>query len=154
MLADLCQHPGIALTDPFAPLGQVYIDPASCTGCAQCAQTCPTDALRLEKGMDHLQWTFDMGRCVACEECLRACPESGRGAIQMTRMVDLERLKCGQTKLHEVEILRCVRCRQPIATASLLDGIESRLGEEKAALMSYLRQYCPACRQAFMSARE
>ncbi|MFN3928071.1 MAG: 4Fe-4S binding protein [Thermoflexus sp.] len=152
MLAELCQHPGLTLTDPFAPLGQVCIDPASCTGCTQCAQACPTMAIRLEEETDRLHWTFDMGRCVGCGECLRACPESGRGAIRVIRMVDLELLNGGRVKLHETEILRCVRCRQPIAAAPLLDWIESRLGEENAALLSYLRRYCPTCRQAFMSA--
>ncbi|WP_376792668.1 4Fe-4S binding protein [Thermoflexus sp.] len=152
MLAELCQHPELTLTDPFAPLGQVDIDPASCTGCAQCARACPTEAIRLEEETDRLQWTFDMGRCVACEECVRVCPESDRGAIRVIRVVDLERLNGGRTKLHEAKVLRCARCHQPIAAAPLLDWIESRLGKENAALLSYLRQYCPACRQAFMNA--
>ena len=38
-------------------------------GCAQCAEVCPTDAIRLEP-----RPAIDLGRCLFCAECAAACP--------------------------------------------------------------------------------
>ena len=43
----------------------MYVDETRCTGCGECVEVCPTDAMRL-------------ANCTECEVCLGACPE---GAI-------------------------------------------------------------------------
>jgi Ni,Fe-hydrogenase III small subunit/formate hydrogenlyase subunit 6/NADH:ubiquinone oxidoreductase subunit I len=58
--------------------GLPVIDEAKCpAGCAECAEACPTDAIRING-----QVRIDMGRCLFCTDCLEACPE---GAIDYTR---------------------------------------------------------------------
>lgn len=151
LLAEACRCTELSLTDPFSPLGQVYIDPDVCTGCARCAQICPTGALGLEEEALRQRWTFDAVRCVACEECLLTCPERARDAIRIARGVDLQRWHRGRVSIHETEIMRCIRCGQPIATTTMLNWIESRLGEENPMLIRYLKQYCATCRQALAS---
>ena len=58
--------------------GKPVIDAAKCpAGCRECADVCPTDAIRVEQGKVNL----DLGKCLFCPECERACPE---GAIRFT----------------------------------------------------------------------
>jgi len=58
--------------------GLPRIDPTKCPdGCRECAEHCPTDAIRVDDG----NVAVDLGRCLFCPECERACPE---GAIEFT----------------------------------------------------------------------
>ena len=52
------------------------VDPAICTGCEDCIETCPTECTTLvdEKAV------VDPEECTDCEACVDACPE---GAIKM-----------------------------------------------------------------------
>ncbi len=59
--------------------GLPAIDQAKCrTGCQQCIEACPTDAL----AADAQGVRLDLGRCLFCTECRDACPD---GAIEFTR---------------------------------------------------------------------
>ena len=49
----------------------MYVDETRCTGCGECVEVCPTDAIRLERGMA----VIDQAECTECEVCLEACPE-------------------------------------------------------------------------------
>jgi ferredoxin len=148
-LGEVRQRVAWRLTSPFAPLGRIELDPQACTGCARCAQACPTGALIREEEADLIRLVFDPARCVACAQCLTVCPEQANGAIQMAREVDLPGLRRGQVVLREFPVARCLACGRPIATRSVLDRIEALLGIEDAALARYLRQYCADCRHAF-----
>jgi len=74
--------------------GLPRIDPTKCPdGCRECADHCPTDAIRVDAG----NVAVDLGRCLFCPECERACPE---GAIEFTSDYRLaartrEDLSCG-----------------------------------------------------------
>lgn len=52
----------------------MYVDETRCTGCGECVEVCPTDAIRLERSVA----VVDQAECTECEVCLGACPE---GAI-------------------------------------------------------------------------
>jgi Ni,Fe-hydrogenase III small subunit/Pyruvate/2-oxoacid:ferredoxin oxidoreductase delta subunit len=59
--------------------GLPVLDAGKCPeGCAECAETCPTDAI--QGGNHYLQ--LDLGRCLFCTECTSACPA---GAIEFTQ---------------------------------------------------------------------
>lgn len=45
------------------------IEGGDCSGCRECADACPTNAIEL----DPLR--IDLGKCVFCTECVAACPE-------------------------------------------------------------------------------
>ncbi len=63
------------LPDRFRGLPSV--DLAKCpSGCAECVEACPTDAIRIGDGVQ-----IDLGRCLFCTACMDACPE---GAIQFS----------------------------------------------------------------------
>lgn len=60
--------PPPALPERFR--GHPVIASASCeNGCAQCADACPTGAIRLEPEL-----AVDLGKCLFCSECSSACP--------------------------------------------------------------------------------
>lgn len=69
-------------TPPVLPdrfRGGPALDASQCPdGCRECAEVCPTDALKTDR--DGL--ALDMGRCLFCRECMEACPH---GAITLTQ---------------------------------------------------------------------
>lgn len=47
-------------------------DLSRCTGCSVCAEACPVDAIKMEKGIP----ITDYGTCINCLCCNESCPES------------------------------------------------------------------------------
>jgi Ni,Fe-hydrogenase III small subunit/formate hydrogenlyase subunit 6/NADH:ubiquinone oxidoreductase subunit I len=85
LLARLHQgHRTIAYPAKVPPLAERFrglpvLDGSRCPdGCRQCAEACPTDALRA----DGVGLKLDLGRCLFCTDCVQACPA---GAIQYTQ---------------------------------------------------------------------
>jgi len=48
----------------------IKVDERKCIGCTHCMKVCPTEAIRIKKGVA----TINDKRCVDCGNCLRACP--------------------------------------------------------------------------------
>ena len=50
----------------------IYIDPNACTGCEECADVCPADAIEGKSGFIHM---IDEFECTKCGKCIAACEE-------------------------------------------------------------------------------
>ena len=57
---------------------RIYINPQTCTGCEECADVCPEDAIMGKRRYIHMIDEFD---CTKCGKCIDACDEN---AIIMT----------------------------------------------------------------------
>lgn len=54
----------------------VYLDASKCTGCTTCIKHCPTEAIRVKKGLA----VINPKRCIDCGECIRICPHQAKKA--------------------------------------------------------------------------
>ena len=60
----------------------IYIDPNTCTGCEDCTDVCPVDAIEGKSGFIHM---IDEFECTKCGKCIAACEEEA--IIQTTGRV-------------------------------------------------------------------
>lgn len=127
-------------------VGVATIDAGACTLCAQCAQTCPTDAIQAAYEGETVSLSFDAASCTNCSQCTIACPEIARGAISIAAKVDTDLLRAGRQTLNEGVVLVCESCGKPIAPASMMDRIGDLLGDGFTDTMSYLSSRCIDCR--------
>lgn len=135
-----------SVVHPGSSVGAVSIDPATCTVCAQCAQTCPTDAISAAYEGETVSLTFDAALCTNCSQCTIACPELDRGAITVVGLADAELLRAGRHTIHEGIVVVCETCGKPIAPTSMMDRIGELLGEDFKDTMSYVTRRCLNCR--------
>jgi ferredoxin len=134
----------LLFTHPDSPLGLVEIDPTTCTGCAACADACPTGALVGGDEAGRRSITFDASRCVACGLCVRRCPEVEQGAIEIGPVVDVRRLREGRRRLFESDLVTCRSCGGPLAPASMLARIGGLIDDEQ--IMAVVGGSCSSCR--------
>lgn len=53
--------------------GRVVVDRRKCQeGCRECAEACPTEAIKLDAAGN---FKVDLGRCLFCSDCADACPQ-------------------------------------------------------------------------------
>ena len=136
----------LSIDHPGSSLGIVTIDPDACTLCAQCAQTCPTDAIQAHYEGEAVSLSFDAASCTNCRQCTIACPEIRRGAISVAGGVHIDLLSSGRRTLNEGIVLVCESCGKPIAPTAMMDRISSLLGDEHAQAIDYLNRRCLDCR--------
>ncbi len=77
-----------------------HVDPQLCTGCNQCPQDCPWDAITMVPRTDDrptLVALVDASRCVSCGICAGSCPPMGVGPPGRTGRDQLTRLWEGET---------------------------------------------------------
>jgi Ni,Fe-hydrogenase III small subunit/formate hydrogenlyase subunit 6/NADH:ubiquinone oxidoreductase subunit I len=81
-------YPDQAPTLPERFRGLPVLDASKCpTGCRECAESCPTDAIIPQEQTLQL----DLGRCLFCTECLQACPEGAIAYTQEYRLATRQR---------------------------------------------------------------
>ena len=109
--------------------GLPVLDPAQCSsGCRDCIDACPTDALaRDERGL-----RLDLGRCLFCVECADACPD---GAITFSRDYQLA------TRTRDDLLLR----GQALRLAQSLDVTSRRLFGRSLKLRQVSAGGCNGC---------
>jgi Ni,Fe-hydrogenase III small subunit/NAD-dependent dihydropyrimidine dehydrogenase PreA subunit len=70
-----------------ASFGFPVIDFSRCTACDECAQSCPTGAIRTAASApDRRTVTMSYDACIQCRECVAACPEQ---AVSVSHDVDV-----------------------------------------------------------------
>src|SRR5258708_40158806 len=84
-----------AMPDRFR--GRPVIEREKCpVGCRDCADACPTDAIKI----DNQGLRLDLGRCLFCTDCVEACPEQAIRYTQEFRLAANRReglVMAGQT---------------------------------------------------------
>jgi NAD-dependent dihydropyrimidine dehydrogenase PreA subunit len=75
------------------------IDSAKCNGCAACASSCPTGALKIEKRGDNLAYVCASYACVGCGLCRDVCFPK---AVTLSRVEDPTQLLNGQSAVLHV----------------------------------------------------
>ncbi|USZ66907.1 hydrogenase iron-sulfur subunit [Halorussus salilacus] len=127
----------------------------ACNLTPTCSTLCPTDAIRRT---DDADLEFNHERCVNCGLCEEGCPET---AITMRDGLDLSLLpenRAGEdpawSRVHDGEMLECVRCGKPFASAGTATKIEAEVGDlvEGIAPASdhSIFEYCGDCRTALL----
>jgi ferredoxin len=127
----------------------------ACNLTPTCSTLCPTGAIRRT---DDADLEFNHERCVNCGLCEEGCPET---AITMHDGLDLSLLpenRSGEdpawSRVHEGEMMECVRCGKPFASVGTAEAVEAEVGDlvEGIAPASdhSIFEYCGDCRATLM----
>ncbi|MDR3710231.1 MAG: 4Fe-4S binding protein [Capsulimonadaceae bacterium] len=68
--------------------GLPMVTDARCSGCGDCAEACPTSAIRIGAAGEV---ALDRGRCIACDACTGTCSTGTLAADRRTRVAALRR---------------------------------------------------------------
>ena len=90
-----------------SPLGVVSFQATACTLCGACATACPTEAIRLEEGLDETVLRLAPSACTGCGRCAVACPER---ALAVRPGIDLGRLRRETVELVWAPVESCAGC--------------------------------------------
>ena len=123
----------------------------ACNLTPTCSTLCPTDAIRRT---DDADLEFNHERCVNCGLCETGCPET---AIEMHDGLELSLLpenRSGEdpawSRVHDGEMLECVRCGKPFASAGTAEAIEAEVGDLVEGIAPEsphsVFEYCGDCR--------
>ena len=140
------------LESPSAPLGEIDIDQARCSGCGCCVQACSSGALSMAAGQWRgLAFDFDPRACSACEACVRSCPE---GAVSLTRAVSSSILSGGRRVIAGAAAKdQCPLCGRATGASPVSQFVASRLAGSHPEVAARLRAqggcvYCVGTRVA------
>ncbi|MDB5059955.1 MAG: hypothetical protein JWO59_3427 [Chloroflexi bacterium] len=86
---------------PAALKGRPHLDPALCTGSAECVAVCPSAAIVLEPVDDaeRQEFRLDYGACVFCGRCAAVCES---GALTLSKDFALSTLRRDDLVLRQI----------------------------------------------------
>ena len=125
----------------------LYVNRARCTGCAVCADVCPTGAIRLDEKENVA--IIDQALCTECLVCLDECPS---GAIQRAKSSELVAMegKAVEGEVIEGEVMPAPASRLPAPARS-----PGRLAALAGAALTFVgNQLLPRVADALVSAVE
>jgi formate hydrogenlyase subunit 6/NADH:ubiquinone oxidoreductase subunit I len=70
------QYPFVKTLAPERLRGELFWDPAKCTGCQLCVKDCPADALELivlDKVNKRFVMRYNADKCIYCAQCVMNC---------------------------------------------------------------------------------
>ncbi|MGK2961255.1 MAG: cytochrome b N-terminal domain-containing protein [Gemmatimonadaceae bacterium] len=109
------------------PLAASVVDPRLCTGCNQCPQDCPWEAITMVERDDDrptLVALVDPARCVSCGICAGSCAPMGVGPPGRTGRDQLASLREELVTLRETQPVVAICCSQ--APVSHVDALRVR----------------------------
>ncbi len=71
----------------------IYVDVERCTGCENCLDICPTDAISMRNGTAFIEESL----CAACEVCLDVCPQNAILAVEVLEPVASKQIEAVPT---------------------------------------------------------
>ena len=117
----------------------------TCTGCAACAQNCPTQTLEANDKGNLRIFSYAHFQCICCGSCIGVCPE---GAAELRHEINAKRFlrQFFKREIRSVELEACERCGAYFAPESQIVKIGSTFEGD------YLK-CCPNCRKTNMAER-
>jgi NAD-dependent dihydropyrimidine dehydrogenase PreA subunit len=88
-----------------------YLD---CTGCGECIQYCPSDAILLQNNVA----TIDQERCDECMACIEACPQ-GAIIIEPTKQEEIKTVVISENTPEEISAQPPRTISNPLSTPIL-----------------------------------
>jgi len=89
----------------------LYIDRATCAGCAVCVEVCPTGAINLDENEGVS--TIDPGLCNECLACLDVCPTGAIRQVESPELVPVREGKVIEGEVIEGEVIPATASRLP-----------------------------------------
>ena len=127
--------------------GRPYFYEEDCTGCAACAQVCPTGAIefsdQVKGGIAKRTLTIHWDICIFCGLCQANCL-TGKG-IMLSREFDLATTENREAlrQAIEKELVLCECCSEPVAPYDQFVWVAARLGplcfSNSSLLLFYLK---------------
>jgi Ni,Fe-hydrogenase III small subunit/NAD-dependent dihydropyrimidine dehydrogenase PreA subunit len=88
-----------------ASFGFPVIDFSRCTACDECAQACPTGAIRTgTPAANRRTVTLSYDACIQCRECVSACPEEAIGVSHDVEVAAYRREQLAHTASFDVDL--------------------------------------------------
>jgi len=117
----------------------------TCTGCAACAQNCPTETLEANDRENLRIFSYAHFQCICCGSCVGVCPE---GAAELRHEINAKRFLqiLSKREIRSVELEACERCGAYFAP-------ESQMGKIGLVFDSDCLKCCPNCRKTKMGER-
>lgn len=112
---------------PGALIGQVSVNPDSCTLCMSCVSACPEGALL--DHLEHPQLSFIEKSCVQCSLCATTCPENAI-SLQARLATTIQRKQ--RVTLNESKPFYCIKCAKPFAAEKMMQTMLSKIGSHPA----------------------
>ena len=126
----------------------LYIDRATCAGCAVCVEACPTGAINLDENEGVS--TIDPGLCNECLACLDVCPTGAIRQVELPELVPAMGVKAIEGEVIEGKVIPAMASRLLVPARS-----PSRLAALAGAALTFVgNRLLPRAADALVNAVE